>query len=461
MTVLVNTFSTIHPARAPGATRDPSPPRTCGDPARRAPRAAPDGGALAVVTTYDLEKNEGRGRIWLCRPRAGARAASRGRSPPPSVEQRAGLLARRQARRVRAQGATRPRSRSSTSCRSTAARPRSSPTCRSACSIRAGSPTASGIAFLAPLIAGHLTLEATKAAHRGARQGPGQGARHRGPRVPLLGHAGSTTGEVPHLFVLDLETRELTRPHARLDALVRLHGSRGPVRHQPRRRRDRVLARTSSEPPHRLVRWALFTVPTAGGEPTCLTPDNPADDLRPRYSPDGAAIVYGMQHDPYFYADRVRLDALRPRTARTHTVLTEAGTARRRAGSSTTRRHARVRRRGSRRARALFALALERRRRRRARCRGRRGAGARGRAAAGSWFTRQTLSEPAEVWTATRDGGSARRRSRASPTTALDGHRARRGAGDASSRAPAARRCRCSSCCRPASTRRRSTRWCR
>ena len=55
------------------------------------------------------------------------------------------------------------------------------------------------------------------------------------------------------------------------------------------------------------MRWALFTVPIAGGAPTCLTADNPGDDMRPRYSPDGAAIVYGMQHDPDFYADRVRL----------------------------------------------------------------------------------------------------------------------------------------------------------
>jgi dipeptidyl aminopeptidase/acylaminoacyl peptidase len=48
-------------------------------------------------------------------------------------------------------------------------------------------------------------------------------------------------------------------------------------------------------------------VPVAGGAITCLTADHPADDLRPRYSPDGKTIVYGMQHDPYFYADRIRV----------------------------------------------------------------------------------------------------------------------------------------------------------
>ena len=56
-----------------------------------------------------------------------------------------------------------------------------------------------------------------------------------------------------------------------------------------------------------LMRSAIFTVPVAGGKPAALTMDHPADDLRPRYTPDGKAIVYGMQHDPFFYADRVRL----------------------------------------------------------------------------------------------------------------------------------------------------------
>jgi len=38
-----------------------------------------------------------------------------------------------------------------------------------------------------------------------------------------------------------------------------------------------------------------------------LTPDHPAGDVRPRYAPDGRGIVFGMSHDPHFYADRVRL----------------------------------------------------------------------------------------------------------------------------------------------------------
>jgi dipeptidyl aminopeptidase/acylaminoacyl peptidase len=69
-----------------------------------------------------------------------------------------------------------------------------------------------------------------------------------------------------------------------------------------------------------LIRTVVFTVPTAGGSPTALTMDHPADDMRPRYTPDGTAIVYGMQHDPFFYADRVRLMRY-DRAARTHAAL--------------------------------------------------------------------------------------------------------------------------------------------
>jgi len=46
------------------------------------------------------------------------------------------------------------------------------------------------------------------------------------------------------------------------------------------------------------------------------------EDSRPRYSPDGASIVYGTQKDPDFYADRVRLVRFDRKTG-THTVLTE------------------------------------------------------------------------------------------------------------------------------------------
>jgi len=51
----------------------------------------------------------------------------------------------------------------------------------------------------------------------------------------------------------------------------------------------------------------IFIVPVAGGEARRITGDNPANDLSPRYSPDGRYIAYRAQAKPGFEADRWRL----------------------------------------------------------------------------------------------------------------------------------------------------------
>ena len=41
--------------------------------------------------------------------------------------------------------------------------------------------------------------------------------------------------------------------------------------------------------------------------PKNVTPDNPADDMEPRYSPDGKSLAFIQQRTKFFYADRGRL----------------------------------------------------------------------------------------------------------------------------------------------------------
>jgi dipeptidyl aminopeptidase/acylaminoacyl peptidase len=72
--------------------------------------------------------------------------------------------------------------------------------------------------------------------------------------------------------------------------------------------------------PH--LRFAIHTLPTAGGELTRLTEDLPAQQRRPRYSPDGESLLYGIQVEPSHYADRVRLVRFDFNTQQA-TVLTE------------------------------------------------------------------------------------------------------------------------------------------
>ena len=54
----------------------------------------------------------------------------------------------------------------------------------------------------------------------------------------------------------------------------------------------------------------IFTLPVEGGTPQTLvnlTPDNPADDAAPVYSPDGRLLAFRRQQIKGFYADRARL----------------------------------------------------------------------------------------------------------------------------------------------------------
>lgn len=137
-----------------------------------------------------------------------------------------------------------------------------------------------------------------------------------------------TGGETPHLFVIDIETRVVTDLTPGGTGWFDFMEPSGQYDVAPDGLEIAFVA-DSSLPPHRLLRWALYTVSTSGKGPVrCLTPEGtpkgyPADAHRPRYTPDGKAIVYGVQQDAYFYADKVRL-ARYDRASGSHTVLTEA-----------------------------------------------------------------------------------------------------------------------------------------
>lgn len=64
----------------------------------------------------------------------------------------------------------------------------------------------------------------------------------------------------------------------------------------------------------------IFVVPVAGGEARRITGDNPANDLSPRYSPDGRYIAYRAQARPGFEADRWRLMLFDRKTGQSHSL---------------------------------------------------------------------------------------------------------------------------------------------
>ena len=398
MSVSTRTTRTVHPAVRPGGR-----PLTAEDlwriPRVGAPAAAPDGTwAVVPVTTYDLEKNEGKTRLWMVsgsgafEPRPLTAPDLTSTAPRISPDGTRVAFVRKRDKAEKAQLHILPldggEAEKVTDLPLGVIDPRWFPDGRR-------------VAFLAPLIAGHLTIEQTKARIEERDKDPVK-AHVTEDRLYRYWDTWLDGGEVPHLFVLDLETRELRDLTPASTRWFELMDPEGQYDISPDGT-EIAFAANASEPPHRRVRWALYTLPALGGEPTCLTADRAWEDSRPRYSPDGTAIVYGTQKDPDFYADRVRLVRFDRKTG-THTVLTEewdrsaAGWEFDGAGRLLFLAEDRGRT-------SLFTLQV---------------AGgtpalvredgslaclttAKGRL----YFTRQTLTEPAELWTASADGKTA------------------------------------------------------
>jgi len=106
-----------------------------------------------------------------------------------------------------------------------------------------------------------------------------------------------TDGQATHLFLVDLATRKVTDllpgsarafnlddPAGTWD--VSVDGS------------EITFSANSTVSPHQTLNYDLFAVPTAGGTPRNLTTDNPGDDTRPRYTLDGKALLYGRTLRP-------------------------------------------------------------------------------------------------------------------------------------------------------------------
>ncbi len=279
-----------------------------------APIPSPDGTRFAVaVTTYDLEKNESRSRIWLVPADGGEPLAFTGADvsssePAFSPDGRWLAFVRKSAapaadaKAKAAPGAGKPQ---------LWVMPLAGGEARCLTSLPLGAfdpawlPDGSGIVVAGQLVKGHLSPEAT-AKEIERREADPVKAHVTEDRVYRYWDRWLTTGEVVHLFVVDPESgavRDLT-PESTL--WFDFMDPSGQYDVSPDGK-EVVFAGLRMEEKTDYLRSGLWTVPVAGGPTTCLTPDHPADDLWPRYRPDGRAIVYGMQHDPLFYADRVRL----------------------------------------------------------------------------------------------------------------------------------------------------------
>ncbi len=318
MSVMTQASTTLYPAR-----QGPR-PMTAEDlwaiPRVGAPAVSRDGAWLAVVvTTYDLEKNEGKSRIWRLPARGGepqALTSGEHSSAEPAFSPDGRQLA---FVRKGASGAT-----GASGKPQIYVLPLEGGEARGVTELPLGAfdprwlPDGSGLVFAAPLIKGHLTREATASELERRDKDPVK-AQVTEDRVYRYWDTWLTTGEVPHLFMLELASgvlRDLTPESATWFDWM---DPRGHFDVSPDGR-EIAFAGILFDEKRSLLRSAIFTVPVAGGPVECLTPDRATDEQRPRYTPDGRSIVYGQQLDPLFYADRVRLMAY-DRASRSHAGL--------------------------------------------------------------------------------------------------------------------------------------------
>lgn len=280
-----------------------------------APVALPGGTIVVPVTRWDMERNEGTTRLWLQPPEGDARALTTtdasSTEPAPSPDGRRLAFVRRRGKekgQIHVLSLDGGEAERVTDLPLGALDPKWLPDGRR-------------LAFLAPVLVDAPTLEGTRAL-LAAREKDPPPARTTEGRFYRYWDRWLAGGEVHHLFVLDLASGSVvdllpgsTRHFDGMSAAgtwdVSPDGS------------EIAFSALGTEPPHDELWDDVFVVPTAGGEVRCLTHDHAADDVRPRYTPDGRWILHGTAKVKHHHGERIRLARI-DRSSGAREVLTES-----------------------------------------------------------------------------------------------------------------------------------------
>ncbi|MCI0637243.1 MAG: S9 family peptidase, partial [Actinobacteria bacterium] len=270
---------------------------------------------IVPVTAYDMERNEGATRLWL-QPLDGGPARVLTAEDATSTEPRPSPDGRRIAF-VRRKGKEKPQLHVLPLDGGEAERLTDLPL-----GVRDPRwfPDGRLIAFLAGVLADAPTPEGTRELLARREADPVK-ARTTEDRVYRYWDRWLLDGEVLHLFVLDLETgamRDLLPDSRRHFDFMDPSGTYDISPDG----KEIAFSANGTAAPYPALRDDVFTVPTAGGDVVCWTSDNPGDDVRPRYSPDGRSILFRTQRVPHHHGDRFRLARIDRVTGRSD-VLTE------------------------------------------------------------------------------------------------------------------------------------------
>ncbi|HUO46501.1 MAG TPA: S9 family peptidase [Acidimicrobiia bacterium] len=280
------------------------------------PVIAPGGSLLVTVTTYDLDENKGRSRVWRLiegQPPQPVTEESQSASKPAvapdgriafvaSIDDGPGQLWLTESDGDQARQLT------------------DLPLGVLGCKWLPGGES---LIVLANLLKGHLTVDDT-AAELERRKSAKFTVHATEDAVYRYWDTWLSTGEVPHLFRLELETGTLTDLIPTSTRWWLFPSTDDPIADFDVSPDGSVIAfvADSSQPPHRQFRRSLFLVGLDGQEPREITPDGVAHARRPRFNSDGTQLLFGYQELADYYADRTRLGLIDLATG-SHHLLTE------------------------------------------------------------------------------------------------------------------------------------------
>ena len=115
--------------------------------------------------------------------------------------------------------------------------------------------------------------------------------------------AGAT---IDHLFRVDLDSGDVIHLTPDLDRLIGLDGVEGSIAVTPDG--TTIIFTLDDYPePWEHMRFSLHSMPVDGGAITRIATGESVQQYRPRVSPDGTMLVYGVQYEHAYYADLVRI----------------------------------------------------------------------------------------------------------------------------------------------------------
>lgn len=258
--------------------------------------------AIVPVTAYDLDSDEGTTRLWqlasdgTSRPLTSPSVSSTKPSLSHSGEQLAFL--RKPDDKDKPQLHTMPIDGGEAECRT------SLPLGVSAAKWM---PNDAGMILAVPLLEGFISIEATTAEVARRNEAPTEPVVTE-DRIYRFWNKWLIGGKIHHLFHLDLESGSLNDLTPELTQLISLDDPEGGFDISPDGT-EVAFAADITPPPHDRFQFAIHTVSLADSSPAQLVATDrlPAQQVRPRYSPDGRYLTYGIQREQDFYAAQVEL----------------------------------------------------------------------------------------------------------------------------------------------------------